>query len=643
MSQAGVATTGGVLPSDIITSITGNTGGPVGPDGANNINVIGSGNINVAGNAGTFTETITLVGTTNHAIQIGNALGSLTSIAVGLNGQVPIGATGADPAFGTITSPDSSITFTTGANSLAMTVTGGSTVGKTITGNLGGPLSPTLGNWNLLGSTVLAGSTPFYTVGLGSTMTFNIQRSQAIASTDSTKVGLAAFNSANFTVDANGFVSSTAIDLHTARYIVSAGGTTDGANYTTIASAYAAAVAAAAPQTVFIQPGTYTENITLTPGINLAAYDCDAQTPNVTISGNLTLSAAGTVSISGIRLQTNNAAFLTVSGSAASRVIVKNCYLNCLNATGVSYSSSDSSSLIHFNECEGNIGTTGIALFASTSTGALTFNYTMITNSGASTTPSTSSAGNPGFFFSYIANPVTTSATSSFGCSHTEFDIFAANTTCLIHGGSGTSAMEFSKFGSGTASAISISGGATGNMYHCVINSSNTNAITGAGTLNYANLTFYSSAKINTTTQTGGVAYGGLTQAPSVGFIGQQITANATGVSVSDATGTNVATIALTPGIWDVTGMADFSSGGAVTGTSFRLGINNTSATMPGGAGTNQLSTPTSPNAASNSGLCICPQRVTITANTNYYLVCQANFTVGTVAVSGIITATRVG
>ena len=56
-------------------------------------------------------------------------------------------------------------------------------------------------------------------------------------------------------------------DLHTARYIVSAGGAIDGANYTTIATAYAAAVAAGGVQTVFIQPGTYTENITLSPNV----------------------------------------------------------------------------------------------------------------------------------------------------------------------------------------------------------------------------------------------------------------------------------------------------------------------------------------------------------------------------------------
>ena len=83
----------------------------------------------------------------------------------------------------------------------------GSGSGQTITGDSGGALNPTLGNWNIFGATVAAGSTPLATSGSGSTLTINAQRSQAIAASDATKVGLSNFNSAQFTVDANGFVS----------------------------------------------------------------------------------------------------------------------------------------------------------------------------------------------------------------------------------------------------------------------------------------------------------------------------------------------------------------------------------------------------------------------------------------------------
>ena len=59
----------------------------------------------------------------------------------------------------------------------------------------------------ILSAVVAAGSIPTQTVGSGNTITTNIQISQAIAATDATKIGLSAFNSADFTVDANGFVS----------------------------------------------------------------------------------------------------------------------------------------------------------------------------------------------------------------------------------------------------------------------------------------------------------------------------------------------------------------------------------------------------------------------------------------------------
>jgi hypothetical protein len=45
-----------------IDTLTGNSGGPVGPDGSGNVNVIGSGDVTVTGNPGTNTLTISLTG-----------------------------------------------------------------------------------------------------------------------------------------------------------------------------------------------------------------------------------------------------------------------------------------------------------------------------------------------------------------------------------------------------------------------------------------------------------------------------------------------------------------------------------------------------------------------------------------------------
>ena len=151
--------------SGAVTTVTGNSGGPEVPL-LGNFNILGSGNITVAGSANT--ETVQLTGLTNHSVQVGAGTATLTQLAVGTNGQVLVGATGADPAFATLTSSDSSISFTTGANTLSLQVAGGTTSIKTITGNSGGAESPSSGNFNIIGtgSITVAGSANTETVQL---------------------------------------------------------------------------------------------------------------------------------------------------------------------------------------------------------------------------------------------------------------------------------------------------------------------------------------------------------------------------------------------------------------------------------------------------------------------------------------------
>jgi hypothetical protein len=59
---------------------------------------------------------------TTHSVLIGEGTSAITPIVVGTNGQLLIGAAGANPAFATVTSGASTIGFTTGANSLAFDV-----------------------------------------------------------------------------------------------------------------------------------------------------------------------------------------------------------------------------------------------------------------------------------------------------------------------------------------------------------------------------------------------------------------------------------------------------------------------------------------------------------------------------------------
>jgi hypothetical protein len=78
----------------------------------NNITITGS-PLSLGGSA-----TIAVSGTTNHAIQLGNASGSLTSASVLTNGQLLIGSTGVDPVAANITSSGGTITVTNGAGTI---------------------------------------------------------------------------------------------------------------------------------------------------------------------------------------------------------------------------------------------------------------------------------------------------------------------------------------------------------------------------------------------------------------------------------------------------------------------------------------------------------------------------------------------
>lgn len=70
-----------------------------------------------------------------------------------------------------------------------------------------GSAVPIANQLEVLGAVVAAGTDPVETTGSGNTITINVQRTQAIAAADATKIGLCNFDSTSFAVDANGFVT----------------------------------------------------------------------------------------------------------------------------------------------------------------------------------------------------------------------------------------------------------------------------------------------------------------------------------------------------------------------------------------------------------------------------------------------------
>lgn len=169
-----------------ILTITGDVGGAVGPDGANNINLFSGTNVTVTGNAGTNTLTITLdgavaqqfnedVGTATPAAGILNIVGGMGVSTTGAGSTVTINAAASVP----LTFTEDAGTATPALNNLNVLGTGGITTsgaGSTITITTDGTIattytadsgtaSPSAGNLNVLG----AGSTT--TSAAGSTVT----------------------------------------------------------------------------------------------------------------------------------------------------------------------------------------------------------------------------------------------------------------------------------------------------------------------------------------------------------------------------------------------------------------------------------------------------------------------------------------
>lgn len=411
--------------------------------------------------------------------------------------------------------------------------------------------------------------------------------------------------------------------------------------HTTLASALAVA---SAGDTVFLRTSV-TENVTIPPGVNIAAwYGNNLNTPSIT--GTVTMSGAGTSSISGITLITNSANIIAVSGSAASILNIDNCFLNCSNNTGIAFSSSSSSAQINLFNCQGNLGNNAVTYFANSSAGTMNIFYCNFTNTAGSSTASTVSAGTLLIEFTRGAFPITSTGaggTGTVGIGQSQFDTSAVNATTLTINGSGGGSTNNSTYTSGTASAISI--GATYSMSNLTVSSSNTNAITGAGTYSGVNINFSgSSHQVNVTTQSQAAAAYGLTQGSvvSAGGLGERFSSATTGVNLLNSTPTTITSQALTAGIWDISILFN-ANGSSNNVNAGKAGISTVTNTFQGNSG-DQFGLQAIANS-NNVSVSVPAFRAIVAAGstTTYFLIGQANFGVGSATGDGRISATRVG
>jgi hypothetical protein len=370
---------------------------------------------------------------------------STTAEANGLvtNGKMWIGSTalnvgGTHINVGSITSPGSTLTIGYSSPNITIDVNG-SQVGETITGNTGGAISPVAGNWNILG----LGEPTFD--GTAGTLSLSAPRTAK-------------------------FIVSPTVNLGTQQTIT------------------AALAAASSGDTIFIRPGTYTENITLKAGVNLTAFDGDGYNPNVKIIGNVTANYTGTATLSGICLQTNSAAFLTCSGSTTGTLYLLNCNLLATNNNGMAIGNANFAIYI-----VNSFTTTsaGRSLFAVTATAGMEFDNCRLQASDG--TSSTISGNNINFINCTVGTPVTTSSTGTLA--YRNCDVFpTTNTSCFTTGGTGSALFTNCNLESGSATCGTVGAGTTVTMATCALSSSSTNVISGTGTLSYSGISFYGSS-----------------------------------------------------------------------------------------------------------------------------------------------------
>lgn len=119
---------------------------------------------------------------TDHGVMVGSGAAAVTPLAVGTNGQVLLGSTGADPVFATLTSSNSSITFTPGAGSLSLQA--GATVPLSFTTD-SGTATPALNALAVVGGTAID------TSGAGATLTvaFDVTELPALPTSITTDSG----------------------------------------------------------------------------------------------------------------------------------------------------------------------------------------------------------------------------------------------------------------------------------------------------------------------------------------------------------------------------------------------------------------------------------------------------------------------
>ncbi len=329
----------------------------------------------------------------------------------------------------------------------------GSVVGETITGDNGTVLSPTAGNWNILG-----------------------QQASTIAVMDT--VGTAP---STLRIEDRTWTTSFVVD---ASSTVGLRGT-----FTTI---QAAITAASSGTTIFIRPGTYVENLTMKAGVSLQGYESSAYTQQTVIQGNISCTYSGLSSISGLELLNTNADNISITGAAQTYLVVKDCnILQSANAgSHYAFTCSNGAAQLRVDDCNGNLTPNG-AFFNISAGTFIGYDNCNFRSDGPSTVPNVIS----GTVTVFLHNTELQNATSMTGGILQTFSSKLGRedvTQVVLTMVASKLRAYFTDFSTVTSTVITIDATSTGEFVQCSVTSdapTGGNLITNAGVLTYDQIT----------------------------------------------------------------------------------------------------------------------------------------------------------
>ncbi len=261
--------------------------------------------------------------------------------------------------------------------------------------------------------------------------------------------------------------------------------------FTTITAAVAAA---SSGDTIYIRPGTYTENFTIGANIALVGITGGGHTSHeIIVNGKITVSGVFNPVIQNLTLTTNSDYCL--SNTSTGRPIIRDCILNASNNAILENTSTGG---IYVYDCQIYL-LTNTAFLSNTSTGFIRF-YGCFTQASTQLTASNTT----GIVEIYNSTWNLALSTSSGGTvnAYNSYILSNAAVVNIAYTGTGVSTITNCNLtNSGSQEVATMGAGTRLNITSCTVNSSAANAFTGAGRIDYGGLTFVNTATTSVTTE----------------------------------------------------------------------------------------------------------------------------------------------